>query len=374
MEWNRSQYLGLMTFGDFPRPMFVEPFGPLVGLDNEWRAQGATEDEVGMVAFDFDYVRRSRVPAQTRPIDLPPEEVVEETETLRITRDGLGRTMQLDKRTATIALPLTFPVQTMDDWLKLKPHYAYREDRVDEAGCAEAEARRADGALTMAAIPGGYDTLRNLMGEEMVAYACIDQPELVNDILETLRETAMKTLERASAIVTIDQLCVHEDMAGKSGPLFGPSQVQDHLVPYYRPVWDMLAERGSTIFDIDTDGNVNAIMDDYLDCGLNHMHPMEPASGMDIVACRRKYGRAWSFIGGIDKFALLKGPDAIDAELSYKLAPELVAEGGIAFGLDHRIPNGTPLEHYRYYVRSARERLGLPPLDGARRGWERMAM
>ena len=36
--------------------MFVELFGPLVGLDNEWKAQGATQDEINMVAFDWDYV------------------------------------------------------------------------------------------------------------------------------------------------------------------------------------------------------------------------------------------------------------------------------------------------------------------------------
>ncbi|MEZ4835174.1 MAG: hypothetical protein R2873_24840 [Caldilineaceae bacterium] len=48
-------------------------------------------------------------------------------------------------------------------------------------------------------------------------------------------------------------------------------------------------------------------------------------------------------------------------------------DGGIAFGLDHRIPNGTPLENYRYYVTTAREILGLPPLSSGRRGWRRMA-
>jgi hypothetical protein len=51
----------------------------------------------------------------------------------------------------------------------------------------------------------------------------------------------------------------------------------------------------------------------------------------------------------------------------------LMRRGGTVFGLDHRIPNGTPLENYRYYVSLGREILGLEPLDGKRRGWRRMA-
>jgi hypothetical protein len=61
----------------------------------------------------------------------------------------------------------------------------------------------------------------------------------------------------------------------------------------------------------------------------------------------------------------------MDAELEYKLQP-LMRDGG-GFGLDHRIPNGTPLESYRYYVKRGRGILGLPPLDGKHSGWQRMA-
>jgi len=60
------------------------------------------------------------------------------------------------------------------------------------------------------------------------------------------------------------------------------------------------------------------------------------------------------------------------AELECKLQPALTS-GGCVFSLDHRIPNGTPIENYRYYVDLGREMLGLPPLGKERRGWQRMA-
>jgi uroporphyrinogen-III decarboxylase len=76
--------------------------------------------------------------------------------------------------------------------------------------------------------------------------------------------------------------------------------------------------------------------------------------------------------GGLDKFALTKGPAAIKTELEYKMQP-LMQQGGLVFGLDHRIVNGTPLENYRYYVDAGRAMLNLLPRTPARQGWRRMA-
>ena len=93
---------------------------------------------------------------------------------------------------------------------------------------------------------------------------------------------------------------------------------------------------------------------------------------MDIVAVREKFGRRLAMLGGVDKHILRGTKEDIRRELEYKMQPSM-RSGGIAFSLDHRIPNGTPLENYRYYVRLGREILGLPPLDATRKGWGRMA-
>ena len=37
----------------------------------------------------------------------------------------------------------------------------------------------------------------------------------------------------------------------------------------------------------------------------------------------------------------------------------VMREGGVVFALDHRIPNGTPIENFRYYIRTAKEILGI---------------
>lgn len=372
MRWTREEYIELLTYGRVERPMFVELFGPLIGLENEWRAQGATEDEINMTAFDFDYVPKVACGGNTGLIVGFKKCVIEETADHVISRDELGRTVKLCKGRATIPLPLDFPVKDMDTWLKVKPFYEFSESRINWDAVERAKKLQAGGALVLCSIPGAFDTPRELMGEENLCIAYYEDPELIEDIMATLTDTSMKVLDRISDKVVIDNLCVHEDMAGKSGPLIGPVQIREYMLPYYRKVWDMLSSKGTRLFSQDSDGDMTPVIKDLIDCGVNITYPAEPAAGMDIVSLRKKYGKSIAFKGGIDKHVLRKSKDEIIKELEYKLQP-LMRDGGCVFGLDHRIPNGTPLENYRFYVNTAREMLGLEPLDGLRKGWERMA-
>jgi len=371
MKWTREQYVELMTFGEAERPMFSELFGPLVGLDEEWRAQGATEDEIDMVGFDWDYVPYVECGGVCGPFPVSEPTVIEETDRHVLTRDHLGRTCKLCKGTATIPLPLDFPIKGPDDWPALKPCFTYRDDRIDWAAVDRARALQEAGHMVRAEIPGGWDIARELMGEEQACLSYYTQPDLMTDVLQTLTETSVRVLERVTEKVVIDQLFVHEDMAGKSGPLIGPAHVRRFLAPYYRACWEVVSDRGTRLFNLDSDGNMTPVLDAFLECGVNVMHSFEPAAGMDVVEVRTRYADRLAILGGIDKHVLRRSPEEIERELEYKMQP--LMRRGTVFSLDHRIPNGTPLENYRYYVRRGREILGLPPLDGHSKGWGRMA-
>ena len=372
MKWNREEYLELMTFGEIDRPMFVELFGPLVGLEDEWKKQGATKAEINMYGWDWDYVSRIGCGGNTGQRGGFEKKVIEENDEYVIKRDSLGRKTKLYKKSATIPLPLDYPVQNMEDWLEIKPFFEFHEDRINWEQVKKAKTAQKDGTIVCAHIPGGFDLPRQLLGEKNVCLAFYQQPELIHDILKTAGDTAFKVLDQISEEVTIDNLGVHEDMAGKSGSLVGPNIIEEFIKPYYRKIWDLLSNRGTKLFAQDSDGNMNAVIDAFLDCGINVMFPMEPAAGMDVVELRKEYGQKIAFKGGIDKHVLRKSKQAINRELEYKMQ-SLMQKGGMVFGLDHRIPNGTPLENYRYYVKKGRELLGLPPLTSDRKGWKKMA-
>jgi len=372
MKYSREQYLEYMTFGRFERPMFSELFGPLVGLDKEWRAQGASEDEINMVAFDWDYVPVVQCGGQTGIFGGPEEKVLLDDDQYTIKQDEFGRRTKLVKGYSTIPLPLDYPVTDMDSWLKMKPMFQFCEERIDWDAVENAKKLQKAGHLVVAYIPGGFDMPRQLMGEEVACLSYMMDPELMEDIMQTLSDTSFEVLDRVSDEIIIDQLSVHEDLAGKTGPLVGPTEMGIYVKPYFRRIWDMLSSKGTRLFDMDSDGNVNPILDVLIESGLNSMHPFEPAAGMDIVEVRKKYGKQLVFRGGIDKHVLRQDKNAIRKELEYKMQP-MMQQGGCVFGCDHRIPNGTPIENYRYYVETGREILNLPQRNPKDRGWGRMA-
>ena len=371
MRLHREAYIRHQLGEESEGEIFVELFGPLVGLEAEWRRQGASEEEIALDAFDFDTADFCWA-ADTGLQGDRPEKVLEDTDRRRIWMDSLGRRMELDKRTASIGLPVSFPVEDHDDWRDIRHWLADHPGRTPAANLEACRATREAGGCVMLSMPGAYDTVRQLMGDENACIAFLEEPELVADILRAAGDLMEAVIGRIAECSPLDLLHVHEDFAGKSGPLVGPATVQAFFQPYYRWVWERAQEAGARLFSLDSDGNILAVLEALMACGVNRFYPMEPAAGMDIVALRKTYGKSLVLAGGIDKHVLRESPEAIQRELEYKMQP-LMQGGGTVFGLDHRIPNGTPIAHYRYYVRTARELLGLPPARPRKGSWRRMA-
>ena len=157
MSARREEYIDYMTFTANARPLFTEIFGPLIGLKDEWLAQGATPEELDFSAFSYRSAMDGSVPVNTGWLGGSQEEVLEETEAHFITRDRMGRRMKLMKGVATIPLPLDYPVKNMDDWLRVKPHYAFSDTRFDLRWEATAREHINAGRVVTVGIPGGFD-------------------------------------------------------------------------------------------------------------------------------------------------------------------------------------------------------------------------
>jgi uroporphyrinogen decarboxylase len=207
-------------------------------------------------------------------------------------------------------------------------------------------------------VGGSYGFLRDWWGVEGLSLLFYDDPALVEEMIAHLTHLFVKLFDRAVGLgVDLDWVLFWEDMAYKTGPLLSPALYRKYCGPFYTAMMERIRSAGVKVVMMDSDGDISELIPYWLDMGISVMHPMEVASGMDVVRFRGKYGKRICFYGGIDKRALAGTRDDIRREVLPKLEACL-GEGGFIPACDHAIPPDVSFDNYRYYRDLVREHGG----------------
>lgn len=329
-----------------------------------WRAQGmpAQITDDGKADRFFGFAPMGGVPVHHGIIPSFEPQVLEETGSHRIEIDGEGTKMMVHTDGASsIPKYLEFPVKDAKSWdtfkERLDPDDPRRFPKEEDWQQMKARWAQRDYPLSIS-IGSLLGVPRNWMGFEGIAMAVHDDPGLVQDIVDTIVEVVARTIERPLREVDIDLGAGWEDICFNKGPLMSPAQFRRFCVPGYKRITDLCRAHGVDLFYTDCDGNINELIDPWLEGGLNAIFPVEVAGGTDPIAIRRKYGDKIAIVGGVNKRALIAGKDAIEAEIE-RIAP-YVKEGGWIPHVDHRVPPDVTYENYLYYLRRKRETFDIP--------------
>lgn len=338
-----------------------EEFGYWADTFTAWHAQGLPEwvdsNPKGDVYFRFE--PRQHIPVG---VGLSPgfkSEVVETADRYQIIRDGNGVLLkQFTDGTSSIPHYLEFPLKTRRDWEEqFLPRLQL--DRPYPANWDELKAKYAQRDYPLGISCGSlYGWLRNWMGLEGVSIAIASDPEWVHEMMEHLCRLTCNTIERAAAELDLDFASFWEDMAANHGPLISPAMFREFMTPRLKRITDILKAGGVGVFIVDSDGNINSLVEHWLAGGVNCMFPLEMNGNSDPVALREKFGCRVLLKGGVDKNALRAGRAAIDAELA-RIRP-VVEQGGYIPTVDHRVPPDVKYDDYLYYLRRKREMFGIP--------------
>ena len=186
-----------------------------------------------------------------------------------------------------------------------------------------------------------------LVGEEEVLYMFYDDPEMVNDMMETAVEFFIKILKKSLNEAPLTYIQFWEDMCYKGGSLISPAMVREFMVPRYKRITETIHNAGHDLIILDSDGNVKDLIPLWLESGINGVFPMEQAAGNDLYFYRKEYGRDLIITGGIDKRILAEDQQAIAKELDKKIS--LAFEGGYVPTIDHSIPPDISVKNFMYY-------------------------
>lgn len=282
-------------------------------------------------------------------------EVIEETDEFVIYRDG-ERALKQERKGIIRTIPhyLEYGLKNREDWELFKERLNPDDERRWPADW-DARVKAANEATYPVSINIGsmIGIPRNWIGFEHIALMSYDDPELVDEIIETLCVLVCTVIERVLKEVNIDFGAGWEDICFNSGPLLSPAFFDEHIVPRYKRITDLLHLHDVDIAWTDCDGNILPIIPQFLAGGINCMFPIEVNAGSDPVLMRKTWGKELRMCGGFDKMAYFKGAAGIDAELA-RLKP-VVDEGGFIPFCDHRVPANVPLDAYMWYLKRKRE-------------------
>ncbi len=197
---------------------------------------------------------------------------------------------------------------------------------------------------------GFFEFSRHLMGDEVTLIAFAVEPDWLVDVAETIAELVIRDLQHVlDAGIVFDGVLICDDMAFNHGTLCAPAAYRALIRPSHQRVADWAHQHGlGMIFH--TDGNVNAVIGDYIAAGFDCLTPLEAKAGMDVRDLCPRYGDRLAFMGNIDMRLAAGGDrDAIEHDLRTKLEAGM-ASRCYAYHSDHSVPPNLSLATYRFIV------------------------
>jgi uroporphyrinogen decarboxylase len=184
---------------------------------------------------------------------------------------------------------------------------------------------------------------------EEVIILTLERPDYVREYLRLYSLFCTEIASRVLDDVQIDAALFSEPIGGKEGPLLSPAIYRSLVLPTYKPVYDLLKERGVEIFIFRTYANAALLLPALVEFGFNCLWACEPnIQDMNYRIIRNRFGEKLSLIGGINIDCLRAGKEQIRSELEQKV-PDLLKSGGYIPLADGRIRADISFDNYRYY-------------------------
>jgi len=183
----------------------------------------------------------------------------------------------------------------------------------------------------------------------------LEQPELV-DRWCAVRDAQAQALTRKllDRCPRVDAVLLSEDYSSNQGPLVSPVCFRRWIVPGLTLVAGEAHRRGKAVFK-HACGNNWALLDAFLDAGIDVYQSIQPSAGMDMARLKEQYRNRLTLWGGVSVESLIGGtPDDVTGEM--REAIRVAAPGGgLIAGAAHSIGVGTKYENYQAMIRTLNE-------------------
>ena len=201
---------------------------------------------------------------------------------------------------------------------------------------------------------GIFEDLRVLMGFENMAIKSVEEPELLEDILEQLTVLAEAGVEKAAAHPAVGAVFYGEDMGFNGGTMLSPKFMKKYVIPRHKRIADACHRHGKP-FLLHSCGQIDALMEDLIEVvGIDARHSyadnIEP-----VEKVYKKYHDRIGILGGVDVDLLSRGTKEQVRARTRQILDTCAPGGGFAIGSGNSVTNYCKIENYYAMIDETRK-------------------
>jgi len=259
----------------------------------------------------------------------------------------------------SVSMPLEGPIKSMDDLRNYKvpdPNDEYRYIELNYL------LYRFKGSKAVGMhLHDVFNFPYYLRGMESFLMDMVSDKDMVKRLIEITLEHNIIIAKNAIKMGA-DFIVLGDDYGTTSGPIFSPKSFEELLLPGFKEIISEIKRSGGFVIK-HCCGNIDILLDMIVDTGIDAIHPLDQAAGMDIAKVQEKYKGRIVVIGGVDCGELLtnKFPEDVEAETK-KLLKKVSSKGGHILSSSNTIHPKVKPENYLAMVNTVK-RFGNYPID-----------
>jgi uroporphyrinogen decarboxylase len=252
------------------------------------------------------------------------------------------------------------PIKTREDWGKYELPVVNKPDRLkilkDTVKANDANLAVVFGLLGPFTMMTWY-----FMDFSDLSMALFMDPDLVHEIADAFIEWNLEAAKLAVESGGVDAFQISDDWGGTNGLLISPEQFGEFYMKPFEKLVQGLKALGAPVI-MHNDGQIWDVLDDLAATGINGLHPVEKAAGMDLKIVKEKYEGKLCPVGNVNnKTTMVTGtPEEVMAEV--KECIEIAGPGGgYIISTDHSLHDDIPSENVHALIEAA-HKFGKYPL------------
>lgn len=198
---------------------------------------------------------------------------------------------------------------------------------------------------------GPFEWVSTMLGVMGMSYLLLDDPELVAMVFDRIRKIHTAALRRVAALEFVGALRQGDDLGFRSSTFLAPEDLRKLVFPTYRDMAEIAHAAGKP-FILHSCGNLAAVYDDLIDCGIDAKHSFEEAI-LPVEQFKQQYGSRITPLGGLDVDMICRAtPDDLRRYARAKIEA-CYADGYWAMGTGNSLTDYMPVENYMAVLEEA---------------------